>query len=496
MGPSATKLVDDSTPEDVAALYRWANLTGAKYRDYSAERREQRAQMRYRAAKQQLEQELQAAAGMQAGDERVQEALRVEIAARAALRALEEEREIAEAHQSARRKQGAFEEAERQRRERTGRWPGVREGAVLTNVLVRVDAAAESSAGSAMQTVRRDRTAPEETQGTAEAIRPAWLGPAAELAWLEERAADTVSSAGGTEQAARRSSLAGETLLDWREQVALRWPALQALAQELRRNAAAVRMSRRRGPVVAIISPAGGAGATSLAAMLARSLAKDGERVLLVETAAQGLLPLYFGMARLEPGELRSAAVREDEAGAVFLFALHLAVGADEKRMQEDAVEALMRAARTCSRIVIDLAPGAEWMVRRLAAVRPMVLAPVAPEMSSVAGLLAMEQTFAAITDDEGRSLLPFYVLNRFDAGLPLHLDIREVLRRELNGRLLSVAVRRSGAVGEALAEGRTVLDYAADSPVARDYRDVARWLEETASASAEAIADAERGER
>ena len=39
-------------PEDVAILYSWANLQGAKYRDFSANRREHRAQMRQRAAEQ------------------------------------------------------------------------------------------------------------------------------------------------------------------------------------------------------------------------------------------------------------------------------------------------------------------------------------------------------------------------------------------------------------------------------------------------------------
>ena len=48
------------TPEDVAVLYSWANLHGAKYRDFSASRREYRAQMRHRAAEQQAEAELQA----------------------------------------------------------------------------------------------------------------------------------------------------------------------------------------------------------------------------------------------------------------------------------------------------------------------------------------------------------------------------------------------------------------------------------------------------
>lgn len=50
------------TPEDVAVLYSWANLHGAKYRDFSASRREYRAQLRHRAAEQAREQELRAQA--------------------------------------------------------------------------------------------------------------------------------------------------------------------------------------------------------------------------------------------------------------------------------------------------------------------------------------------------------------------------------------------------------------------------------------------------
>src|ERR1700694_2576404 len=48
------------TPEDVAILYSWANLHGAKYRDFSASRREYRAQVRHRAAEELRMSELQA----------------------------------------------------------------------------------------------------------------------------------------------------------------------------------------------------------------------------------------------------------------------------------------------------------------------------------------------------------------------------------------------------------------------------------------------------
>ena len=78
------------------------------------------------------------------------------------------------------------------------------------------------------------------------------------------------------------------------------------------------------------------------------------------------------------------------------------------------------------------------------------------------------------------RAALPeavIYVLNGFDASLPLHLDVREVMRQKLGERLLPFVIRRSPAVAEALAEGMTVMDYAPESAVAGDYMHLASWL-------------------
>jgi len=68
-------------------------------------------------------------------------------------------------------------------------------------------------------------------------------------------------------------------------------------------------------------------------------------------------------------------------------------------------------------------------------------------------------------------------VLNQFDATLPLHLDVREVLRQKLGDRLLPIAIRRAPAVSEALAEGMTVIDYAPAAQVTEDYTQLATWV-------------------
>lgn len=163
--PIDSQATTGSTPDDVARLYAWANLRGAKYRDYSASRREHRAQVRYSAAKALLDRELKAqseaessaqaaeqeareaearalaagtnqpqqarlaalraaeAAGLKAAADRVEAARRAESAARATVVALREERELAEASASAAEQAMIYTEADALRRQLAGPQP-------------------------------------------------------------------------------------------------------------------------------------------------------------------------------------------------------------------------------------------------------------------------------------------------------------------------------------------------------------------------------------
>ncbi len=101
----------------------------------------------------------------------------------------------------------------------------------------------------------------------------------------------------------------------------------------------------------------------------------------------------------------------------------------------------------------------------------PTVLVPVVPDMSSVVSVGSIDAFFQHNVSAAGKPVLPYYVLNQFDPSLPLHLDVREVLREQLGDRLLPFALRRAPAVSEALAEGMTVMDYAPNSDRGRGFR-------------------------
>ena len=112
-------------------------------------------------------------------------------------------------------------------------------------------------------------------------------------------------------------------------------------------------------------------------------------------------------------------------------------------------MEQLLRNRSGNQRMLLDIASESGWLVRRIADMQPVVLVPLVPDMNSVISLQAVEKLFRGIADSSNRPLRPFYVLNQFDATLALHLDVREVLRRQLGDRIAKLDIRFYGAVRE-----------------------------------------------
>ena len=273
-----------------------------------------------------------------------------------------------------------------------------------------------------------------------------------------------------------------DTLLGSRERLASRWYALRgvfegpAAAQPETTPAA----PPARAPVVAVFSLAGGVGKTSLVATLARALSARGERILVVDTAAYGLLPFFFGAHDQRPGVLRTFSPPGTSGDAPIQM---VAVDPESMDSESDTPDAMVteigKYSRGISRVIVDLATASGATSRRVMKMAPIVLVPMIPDMNSVVSVSSIDSFFQHKLN--GNSLakpsLPFYVLNQFDPSLPLHLDIREVLREQLGERLLPFVLRRNPAMSEALAEGMTVMDYAPNSTVAEDFGSLAGWV-------------------
>jgi cellulose synthase operon protein YhjQ len=233
-----------------------------------------------------------------------------------------------------------------------------------------------------------------------------------------------------------------------------------------------------RAPAMAVFSLAGGVGKTSLVATLGRALSARGERVLLVDTAAFGLLPFFFGACDQRPGLLRTFNPPGGSSDAPIQMVTIDPEGlGPEAPGQETLCGEISKFARGASRVIVDLATASGATTRRIMRMAPLVLVPVVPDMNSVVSVSSIDAFFEHNGIPAGRSALPYYVLNQFDASLPLHLDVREVLREQLGERLLPFALHRAPAMSEALAEGMTVMDYAPTSALAEDFDTLAGWV-------------------
>ena len=531
----------NETPEDVATLYSWANLHGAKYRDFSAARAQTREKARLRV-QQAIEEEQAranqlssqqsgqpAAAEGATGPQHIADAARAEeeqrqaqliahhtaqhAARQAALLAAEEAAQQAQAAQRAAAQQA---EAAREAAQRAAdQEAAAQQAEAARDVAQRAPQHATQQAGWHQPLADRfaahrpsDPVPPAAPNypsafDFADYAPPQPLRPAAsqpERASMREdrnsQSRNPWTPLDPRENAGRPAWLTTDrpepavqpaapeppedTLQGSRDRMTSRWFALRGLFEggaSAPVEAAPVPVPSRA-PVVAIFSLAGGVGKTSLVATLGRALSARGERVLLVDTAPFGLLPFFFGARDQRPGLLRTFSPPGASGDTpIQLVTIDPEGLGPENAAQEVLTGEIATHARGASRVIVDLATASGATTRRVMRMAPLVLVPMVPDMNSVVSVSSIDSFFQHNGGGGGKPALPYYVLNQFDPSLPLHLDIREVLREQLGDRLLPFVLRRAPAVSEALAEGMTVMDYAPNSTVAEDFGTLASWV-------------------
>jgi len=455
-------------PEDVASLYSWANLHGAKYRDFSASRAQTREK-----ARQRVEQAME------------KEHLRTQ-------QPLEPKRGNSDPRQEDSSPQSAPTQApshlprpaqpppiersniDRPNPDRPHSEHPIREDLASALRGLALPSSYRQQGQTQQAPMREESSLPPRNSWSADpaenAGRPAWLMP--------ERS--EVSSPSSLPPAPE------DTLQGSRERLATRWFALRSVVEGSAPPAQAVPAPvAARAPVMAIFSLAGGVGKTSLVATLGRALSARGERVLLVDTAAYGLLPFFFGAGDQRPGMLRTFSPPSASGDApIQMITLDPENFGPETAPQEALTAEISKHARGVGRVIIDLATASGATTRRIMRLVPQILVPLMPDMNSVVSVTSIDAFFDHNGGASTVPSLPNYVLNQFDSSLPLHLDVREVLREQLGDRLLPFVLRRAPAVSEALAEGMTIIDYAPNSGVAEDFASLASWVKSLSAAA------------
>ncbi len=506
------------TPEDVAALYQWANMQGARYRDFSGSRREHRAQVRHRAAVELRERELQAQAAAEAA---AAEADRESLAAEKDIQEISETPEFLGGQELrdqsrhiaiAAARRAAAHRAEAARHAETAAQVAVailREEREIVDARASAERQAQNYAASGPRQVQSDGPRPIDLPAKQSGAGAASLLPGFNFkAYGTTVSASEVSSAESffaLDLSRNAAGLRSPRVVDAGEAPAVAASAETGVAIEQHgpawlypSNVTPVLAPRARAthplsplrevrsPLLAIFSFAGGVSKSGVVATLSRALGVHGERVVLADTTSHGLLPFYFGARELEPGLVRTFPAASGGVKPLSLVSYDIYEDSEGQQQRDELVEEILRNCDANDRVVLDISSGSHWLLRRIADLHPVVLVPIALDANSIITMQAIERLFNGIVDSDGQPLQPCYLLNQFDVSNALHLEVRESLRRWLRERLLPFSIRRSPAINEALAEGMTVLDYAPDAPVAHDYFEVAAWLRSVSPPPAE----------
>ena len=258
-------------------------------------------------------------------------------------------------------------------------------------------------------------------------------------------------------------------------EAASRW---QVLRNQTNSSAGAIATGDAgRTRVLALHSVAGGGGATTILATLARAFSKLGERVLVSDSSEFSTMPLYFGVQNLAGG---SNTIVLPEGLPIHL---ELRPPRTEPNETEEEIEeksfwgGLQRAGGEVDRVLLEVfRPQAvrtgQWLRAHGAAIVVMT-----PDMRSAVGVQRLARYFHERESVLGGPIAKYFLLNKFDPNSKLDNDMRQWLSGELGEILLPVAIRRDQKVEDALAQGLTILDYAPESDAAEDFRRLVEWL-------------------
>lgn len=404
--------------DDVATLYSWANLAGARYRDFSASRREIRSQARQRMAEQ----------GSHVGELETDADAAVDTAPEISADKVPVADPYDESFDQTPMRDSVAAPVIEARREE------------LPNAGPRL---------GFLETALQDAMEP---------ATPSPVHPAPPVL----RPVPTPAPSSMPERSARWSALMG--VFD---------PARE------QRFSAASQLPKLAAPVVAVFSLAGGVGKSSLVATLGRILAARGERVLLVDATPYGTLPFYYGASEQRPGALRTFSGEGIEA-PIQVLSLDANLPASPATAGWMA-DLLQQHGANVDRILIDMGTASKPLAQAILDLAPTVIVPVIPDMSSMVTLQAVNSFFER-SEPAAAPVQPYYLLNRFDTAAAMHADIRALLQEQFGDRLMPLELRTSTDVSEALAEGMTVADYAPESLVNEDYAAIAEWIRQRAA--------------
>lgn len=240
--------------------------------------------------------------------------------------------------------------------------------------------------------------------------------------------------------------------------------------------------------IIALVSPTGGAGRTSLAIAAATQLSMLGRNVMLVQADAANNIEFQLGYSSrstrglghaILKGEPLEQLVKTSNAGFNLLpfgeITMAQQVEIDhllmdqpqrltelfqQKEFADDAV------------VIIDLPRWPAPWCQKVMALSDLNLITLIPDSASILGI---DTLLPHLLQSRGAS---YFLMNRFDSAKVLHLDLWTLCKMKLSHRLLPFYLHEDQALAESLAAGLVLADYAPRSQLVEDQQKLCNWID------------------
>ena len=238
---------------------------------------------------------------------------------------------------------------------------------------------------------------------------------------------------------------------------------------------------------VAIVSPSGGAGRSTVVAHLATLLARRHRSVLAIESDPANVLGFYLGLDHSsDHGLLPAILAGQHWAGDAFKSAegvMFVPFGRSEPRdlarFQQHLLQKPHWLAQGIDRlafdegvVLIDTPRYPSLFMEQACQAADIVLVLLTAEPLSLVALEQVERHLAEM----GKQAR--YVATRISPVRVLHSDILALSMQRLGKRLIPYRIHEDVAVPEAFAKGVMVTDYAPHSQTSHDLHGLCAWLE------------------
>jgi chromosome partitioning protein len=233
---------------------------------------------------------------------------------------------------------------------------------------------------------------------------------------------------------------------------------------------------------IAVALAKGGVGKTTTAVSLAAGLARQGQRVLIVDVDTQGQVSRSLGLKpTVGLGELALGEASQEQAilparenlwllgGGRSLAGLKMLINRKEYAGEQTLAEALAPLDGKYDYAILDTPPGWDTLTINALFYADEVLAPVSLEVLTLQGLLDFSQNLSAIQRFHPSLELRYVLPTFFDRRVRKSLEIQELLQAHYAAQLCE-PVRYNVRLSEAPGYGQTIYEYAPRSPGAEDY--------------------------